>query len=263
MRSINQSSFLKILSGLDYEFLINGFSFRLSEDIQIWSGGFNSLHSLKFYHSKFKSVYFNNIKLSSSVIFSECTFDSIKIDASSIISIEFKNCTIGELTVSHNRDIEEILIGGCKINQLAIVDNSKLEILHIGCDNLLDQAIVKNNGGRNSGQSRFFLCPERFNDIEIDSLTAGLFEVGTFGQFSNLKIDNITSDKIVFKNCFDHTANVSIGDFKPFRDRKSILRISHSYLSSSNFANDFLTRQNIFLELENSTIDYTSSRLAP
>jgi hypothetical protein len=262
MRSINQSSFLKILSGLDYEFLINGFSFRLFEDIQVWSAGFNSLHSLKFYQSKFKSVYFNDIKLSSSVIFTECTFDSIKIDASSINSIEFKNCIIDELIVSHNRDIEVLLIGGCKINHLTIFDNIKLEILHIGCDNLLDQAIVKNNGEKNSGESRFFLCPERFNDIEIDSLTTSLFEIGTFGQFSNLRIANITSDQVVFKNCFDHTANVSIGDFKSLSDRKSILRISHSYLSSSNFTSDVLTRQNVFLELENSTIDYNSSRLA-
>jgi hypothetical protein len=263
MRSINQSSFLKILSGHDYEFLINGFSFKLSEDVQISNSVFNSLHILKFVQSRFKSIYFSDIKLSSRVVFYECTFDSIKIESSSINSIEFKNCIIDKLIVSENKDIEEILIGGSKINNINIIGNNKLEVLHIGCDNLLDQATVKNNGKENSGQSRFFLCPELFNDIEIDSLTTSLFEIGTFGQFSNLRIDNITSDQVVFKNCFDYSAKVKLGNFKPLSDQKSILRITDSYLSSSNFDNDFLTRQNIFLELENSTIDYNLSRLVP
>ena len=131
MRSINQSSFLKILSGLDYEFLIHGFKFKLSEDVKFMSSTFNSLHTLMFEQSKFKSMCLSDIRLSSRVVFNECTFDSILIESSSINSAEFKNCVIDKLIVRENKDIEEILIGGSKMNILSIIGNNKLEVFNI------------------------------------------------------------------------------------------------------------------------------------
>lgn len=262
MRSIDQASFFKVLSGQDYEFLINGFSFRMFEDVRIKNSRCSSAHTLKFGNSRFKSVFFSDLELSSNVVFNHCTFETIEIAYSGIQSIQFKNCIIDKLLVSRNKWFNELLLADSQINTLLIKDNNKIDVLHIGCDNLLDQAQIMNNGESNANQSRFFLCPERFNDITVKNLKAGRFELGTFGQFSNLNIDNITSDEVIFKNCFEKSNNVRIGDFKPFSKIISEVKISDSYLNSSNFTNDFFSRENILIELENSIIYHNSSKIA-
>ncbi len=262
MRSIDQSGFFKILSGQDYEFLINGFSFRMFEDVRIKNSRCSSAHSLKFGNSRFKSVFFSDLELNSNIVFNHCTFETIAIEHSGIQSMQFKNCVIDKLLVSCNKWVNELLLADSQINTLLINDNNKIDQLHIGCDNLLDQAQIMNNGESNANQSRFFLCPERFNDIIVNNLKAAHFELGTFGQFSNLNIDNVTADEVIFKNCFEKSNNVQIGDFKPLSKESSIVKISDSYLNSSIFTNDFLSRKSILIELENSTIDHNSGKFA-
>ncbi|WP_157716194.1 hypothetical protein [Roseivirga echinicomitans] len=192
--------------------------------------------------------------ISSRWSFENCHFDELIIESSTVANIEFENCVIGDLMYKFNRNAGALKIHSCKVNHLEYLSNSKFDVLHIGCNNLLDKVNILNNGAENTGESEFYLCPEKFNAIRIEKLTASKLEIGTFGEYSNLFLNEIRTDHLLLRNCYSKNANVIFKKVRPKSENRGVLQFMDSTIGASVFENDFF-KSYFSVEYKNSSID--------
>ncbi|KYG82040.1 hypothetical protein EV198_2651 [Roseivirga ehrenbergii] len=254
MRALSQSNFLKIIEGKDYDFLINGFAFSLKESVHLSNGQFHSPHIYHFKNCRFPELVVSESDISSHWIFENCQFNEVAIESSRVANIEFENCVISDLVYKFNPDAGALRIHACKIDHLEYLSNSKFHSLHIGCNNLLDKVNILNNGIDNTSTSEFYLCPEKFNAIRVERLTASKMEIGTFGEYSNLFLNEIHADHLLLRNCHSKNSKVVFKKIKPKSESGGLLQLLDSTIGASVFEDDFF-KSFFSVEYKNSTID--------
>tara|TARA_R110001592_G_scaffold343906_1_gene634787 strand:+ start:6447 stop:7232 length:786 start_codon:yes stop_codon:yes gene_type:complete len=254
MRALSQSDFLKVIEGRDYEFLINGYPFKLKESVHLSDGQFHSQHKYHFKNCRLPKLIVSGTDISSQWSFENCVFDELVIESSSVANIEFENCVIGDLVYKFNQNAGALKIHACKVNHLEYLSNSKFDLLHIGCNNLLDKVNILNNGAENTDESEFYLCPEKFNAIRIENLTASKLEIGTFGEYSNLFLSEIKTDHLLLRNCNSKNSKVVFKKVRPKSKNRGVLQFLDSTISASVFDNDFF-KSYFSVEYKNSSID--------
>ncbi|MGW8122335.1 hypothetical protein ACV07N_06700 [Roseivirga echinicomitans] len=240
MRNLSQYNFLKIVEGRDYEFLINGYPFTLKEAVHLENGQFHSPHKYYFKGCRYSTLKISDTKISSHWSFQNCHIDELVVSSSSVASFEFKNCVIGNLIYKSNNDAGILEINASKINQLEYLSNTKFKTLHIGCDNFLDKVNILDNGAANTEESNFYLCPEEFNAIRIERLTSSVLEIGTFGEYSNLFLNEVIVDHLRLKNCHSKNSEVLFKKVRPRHKSEGVLQFLDSTIDVSVFENDFI-----------------------
>lgn len=256
MRTLSQSNFLKIIEGKDYEFLINGYPFDLKSPVHLANQHFYSQHFYHFKNCRLPKLTVSETHVSSHWSFENCQFDELVIESSRVTNLEFYDCVIGSLLYRFNEDAGVLKINACKINRLEYLSNSKFDLLHIGCNNLLDKVNIVNNGVKNTDESKFFLCPEKFNTIRIEKLTASKLEIGTFGEYSNLFLYEIKTDHLLLKNCHSKKSKVVFKKVSPKNQNKGVLQFLDSTIGDSVFESDFF-KSYFSVEYKNSSVgDY-------
>lgn len=254
MRALNQSDFLKIIEGRDYEFLINGYPFELKESVCLSNQQFHSQHNYHFKNCRLPKLIVSETDVLSRWSFENCHFDELVIESSNVTNIEFENCIIDDLMYRFNQNAGALKINACKVNHLEYLSNSKFDLLHIGCNNLLDKVNILNNGSENTDESEFYLCPEKFNAIRIEKLTASKLEIGTFGEYSNLFLNEIRTDHLLLRNCNSKNSKVVFKKVRPKSQNRGVLQFMDSTIGASVFENDFF-KSYFSVEYKNSSID--------
>ncbi|KOF02699.1 hypothetical protein OB69_10305 [Roseivirga seohaensis subsp. aquiponti] len=254
MRTLSQSNFIKIIEGKDYDFLINGFAFSLKEPVQLENGQFHSQHIYHFKNCRLPQLIVSESDVSSQWVFENCQIDEVAIESSRVANIQFENCVIGDLVYKFNPDAGALRIHACKIDHLEYLSNSKFHSLYIGCNNLLDKVNILNNGIDNTSASEFYLCPEKFNAIRIEKLTASKMEIGTFGEYSNLYLNEIRADHLLLRNCHSNNSKVIFKRIRPKSKNGGLLQLIDSTVGASVFEDDFF-KSYFSVEYKNSTID--------
>lgn len=254
MRIISQKNFLKILSGGDYEFLINRYSFELMNGINASNLKSDSAHKLHFDKCKFKSFVCSESVLKSTIVFKNCTFNRVEFNHSELESLTFDNCTFDQLIFKSNSNIGSLTLGGCKVNRLTIEDNQRFHLIHIGCENLLDKADIKNNGQLNNREAKLYLCPEEFNKIDIAYLKVDKVEVGTLGRYSDFKLNNIWAEEVLLSNCDDSVVNAAFMNIQPIYGDKIIVKLLNSRIKADIFQSDLYQHDSIKFDLDSASI---------
>ena len=253
MRNINPSEFAKIIEGRDYEFLINGYGFRLKHDVELRRLMLDSRHIFRFQGCHFQSLSIEDSNLSSRWIFDNCSFKEIRVKSSRINRLELTNCIIEDFSYEDNSQAGTLKIGACRIKMLRYLKNLKFSRLEIGCENLLDQVEIKENGINNSISSSFYLCPEKFNQIRIDDFSVHDFEIGTFGEYSNLHLNKINADSVTLRNCNSDNSTVLFQNFSPLKKKAGLLKLANSKIRHSVFDKDFF-KNFLSVEITNSEV---------
>ena len=259
MRTLSQSNFLKIIEGRDYEFLINGYPFDLRESVHLVNRQLHSQHHYHFKNCRLSTFTVSDTDISSHWSFENCQFDELVVESSRVANFEFHNCIMGDVLYKSNEDAGVLKIHGCKINYLEYLSNPKFDLLHIGCNNLLDKVNIIDNGAKNTDDSKFYLCPEKFNAIRIERLAASKLEIGTFGEYSNLFLSEIQTDHLLLRNCNNKNSKVTFKRVSPKSQKGSVLQFLDSTIGASVFENDFF---NSYLSVEYKNSSITNFALA-
>ena len=253
MRTLRAKDFLKIVTGQDLEFRMGAYAFRLSEDVSLH--GVNIAHHFTFSGCKFKELHLDDATVSGSLIFENCDLKSLEIVNSDFNEVEVNNCRMDSLHISGNEAIGSLSVNASFINRLELRENKRFERLHVGCANEIQKALLTANGFKNEqgDRSSVYLCPERFNHLEVDQLNSGKVEFGTFGEFAHMRVNEVTASEVKLENCSNAKSDVVFTNIRPKTEKGTKFSIANSEIGPEVFTNGELKKFDQF-SVENSSI---------
>lgn len=253
MRTLKAKDFLKIVTGQDLEFRMTSYVFRLAEDVSLH--GVDVEHNFVFTGCRFKEVHLDDASISGSLAFQNCELKSLEIINSKFNEVAVSDSRLDSLHICSNSTIGSLSVNASLINQLEIRENKTFERLHIGCANEIQKAVLKSNGFKNEqgDRSSVYLCPDRFNHLEIDRLNSGKVEFGTFGEFAHMRVNELTASEVKLDNCCNASSDVVFTNIRPKSEKGTKFSIANSNIGPDVFANGELKKFDQF-SVENSSI---------
>jgi len=253
MRTLHAKDFLKIVTGKDLEFRMNAYVFRLAEDVSLH--GVSIVHHFTFKGCFFKEVHIDDANISGTLEFENCELKSLEIINSEFNEVALRECRMDSFQVCNNEAIGSLSINSSLINRLEVSDNRRFESLHVGCANEIQKALLTSNGFKNEQgeRSSVYLCPERFNHLEIDRLNSGRVEFGTFGEFAHMRVNEVTANEVKLDNCSNAKSDVVFTNIRPKTNKGTRFSIANSQIGPEVFANGEIKKFDQF-SVENSSI---------
>lgn len=253
MRTLRAKDFLKIVTGQDLEFRMSAYEFRLCEDISLH--GVEISHQFTFTGCKFKELHLDDVNMAGALDFQNCELKSLEIVNSDFNEVAVSNCRMDALHICSNEAIGSLSINASFINHLEIRGNKRFERLHVGCANEIQKALLNSNGFKNEqgDRSTVYLCPERFNHLEIDRLNSGRVEFGTFGEFAHMRVNEVTASEVKLDNCNTTNSDVVFTNIRPKTEKGTKFSIANSNIGPEVFANGEIKKFDQF-SVENSSI---------
>ena len=253
MRSLRAKDFLKIITGRDLEFRMNPYRFKLLEDVNL--DNVEVIHDLEFGQCQFRKVTLNQVKLTGAISFTDSQLKCLEITQSDFREIKIKDARMNRLLVKGNTAIGSLWVNGSMINELEVSENQRFETLHIGCANEIQRAVLNSNGFHNGqgSSSQVYLCPERFNHLEVDRLNSGKVEFGTFGEFAHMRVNDVVASEVALENCCNEKSDVLFTNIRPNEEGGSRFKIANSNIGPAVLANSELKRFK-HIQVENSSI---------
>ena len=159
------------------------------------------------------------------------------------------------LHISGNEAIGSLSVNASLINRLELRENKRFERLHVGCANEIQKALLTSNGFKNEqgDRSSVYLCPERFNHLEVDQLNSGIVEFGTFGEFAHMRVNEVTASEVKLENCSNAKSDVVFTNIRPKTEKGTKFSIANSEIGPEVFTNGELKKFDQF-SVENSSI---------
>lgn len=227
-REINGKSIKKIFKGKDLEFRIAPYQLKALDHVSLSEE--HIPNSLTFTNCSFRNLEFYKSRFSGNLTFEGCQIDKLVIKKSQLSSLCLEYCVINELVIKGAEEMHEFVLNESKCNKLTIKDNLIFKLIRIGCGSEVVKGKIVQNGHitKNSFDSEIFFCPESFEQMTINDNCAETFEVGTFGEFANLKIERNKANAVVFSNCNPDRSFVYIDQIQPFKKEQSSFRIVNS-----------------------------------
>jgi len=253
MRTLKAKDFLKIVTGNDLEFRMTSYAFRLAEDVSLH--GVSVAHNFTFKGCKFKEVHLDDVSVTGSLTFEDCELKSLEVVNSDFSEIAVSESRMDSLHICGNEAIGSLSVDGSMINRLEVRDNKRFERLHVGCANEIQKALLTSNGFKNEqgDQSSVYLCPERFNHLEIDRLNSGRVEFGTFGEFAHMRVNELTAAEVKLENCSNAKSDVLFTNIRPKSEKGTKFSIANSTIGPEVFADGEIKKFDQF-SVENSSI---------
>jgi hypothetical protein len=232
MRTLRAKDFLKIVTGNDLEFRMTSYQFQLEDHVLI-----------------------ENVTVKGSLTFEDCQAKSLGIELSEFEKVALQGVRTNRFYVRDNRSIGSLNIDASLINELDVSGNHRFDTLHIGCANEIKKALLTSNGFHNGhgDSSHVYLCPERFCHLEIDRLNSGKLEFGTFGEFSKMRVNDVTANEVALDNCTNANSDVVFTNIRPKEQGATKFRISNSNIGPEVLTNSEVKEFDQF-SVENSSI---------
>ncbi|OEK06319.1 pentapeptide repeat-containing protein [Roseivirga misakiensis] len=223
MRRINQKQFLRIIKGEDLEFRISPFPFKLNEPLIIREA--HLPYDLFFQDCKLDSLKFINCKFSGDLKLERTQIKSMTFESCQLHDFKINETDISSLEIKNGCEFKSLAIGDSAIDKIEVTDNPIYELIHLGCGNSIKTCYLLNNGdvSRNSFSTKVFLCPERFDFIEIDGVITDLLHVGTFGEYAQLKFKDIHAEIVLIEGCNSDLSKVNFENISPLDKEASAL----------------------------------------
>ncbi|WP_422355980.1 hypothetical protein [Roseivirga pacifica] len=232
-RLLNSKQVKDIFKGKDLEFRIVPYEFKIGATVSLKDQ--HVPKPLTFENCYFKELIFDGTRASASLRFVNCRIDRFSLINSQLHSVEFEHCRLGELEVTGSQEFYEFRLNSSKCDSLKVTDNPIYKRIHIGCGSFIKKGVVTSNGsiGKNSFESEIFFCPECFNEMLITDNCSEILEVGTFGEYANLRIERNKANMVVFSNCDPKYSVVSIEHIEPFKKENSSIEVVNSEVLDS------------------------------
>ncbi len=256
MRKINSKQFLRILKGEDLEFRINPYPFGVDRTVLV--ADVHLPYDLSFENCRFKNVIFKNCHFSGDFQMDNIFAKSFRLENCQLQNVSVSNSELNHFTIVGARELRELIIKNSDLNIIEVSENPIYETIHLGCGNNVRSCKLQKNGiaGKNSFTTKVFICPERFDDIEMSNSTTDLLHIGSFGQYAQMKIDNVSAEVVLIENCSSELSKVSFNEIKPL-DKES----SAFHLVNTTFDQEVFTHS-IFQNYKTTKIHHNKVDLA-
>lgn len=215
MRKINLKQFLRILKGEDLEFRITSFSFKI--DRAVFIEDIHLPYDLDFSHCEFENVQFNNCHFSGDFQLNQSKSKSLSFHNCQLQNLTIVNSTLNSVEICDSRELRELIIRSSNITSIDVLRNPIYETLHLGCENNIRNCQLLDNGApeKNSFATKVFICPEKFEIINIERVTSDLLHIGNFGQYAHMQIKDVNSEVVFIDNCSTELSKVSFVNVRP------------------------------------------------
>ncbi|GEM_PF-5454647 len=214
MRTLNYAQFKRILTGIDLEYRITGFSLSLDRKAK-----FTDLHipyDLNFFECQFQSLEFENCRFSGNITFDHSSCQSLEFNSCQLQNVVLKDAELDTLKLSDSSEVRKLDVYNSLINQVSLKSNPIFQEVALGCKNKIRKCSITDLGSPsvNSFQTTVYLCPEQFESFVLNSINTDVIHIGTFGNYSKLSLANIQADYVMFENCNSDTSQIEIIDLK-------------------------------------------------
>jgi len=256
MRRINRKQFLKIIKGEDLEFRISPFAFWLIESVVI--DNTHLPYDLIFENSKFENLSFVNCHFSGDILIDNSKSKSLTFDTCQLHSLEIKNADVTSLEIKNAYEINGLIINDSAIDKLHLVDNPIYELIHLGCGNSIKNCILMNNGdsAKNSFSTKLFMCPERFDSIQVENITTDLLHIGTFGQYAHLSITDSNAEVVLIEECSPGLSKVNFENIQPLDKEASAIHLINTVFDQELFGQHAFNNYKV-TKMHHSPVDLT------
>ncbi|MFY0593773.1 hypothetical protein [Roseivirga sp.] len=239
MRRLNRKQFLKVIKGEDLEFRINSFSFKLHESVVI--SDVHLPYDLTLESCKLENLTFINCRFSGDLEIQSSKLESLKFESCQLHSLAINKSDISSIIVKNSTELNSLRIGDNDINKIEITDNPIYELIHLGCGNNIKECNLWNNGdpSKNSFSTKLFLCPERFDSIQVDQMTIDLLHIGTFGEYAHFSLANLKVDIILIEGCSPDLSKVSFKNIEPIDKSGGAIHLVNTAYDQDLFGDAF------------------------
>lgn len=228
MRKINKKQFLKILKGEDLEFRISPFPFRLSQSVHI--AGIHLPYNLDFKDCIMDHVVFSDCRFSGNIMINDARLKSLGFMACRLHDVAIDSCSIGSFTLEKSSELKELILKSSDIHKVLIDSNPIYETIHIGCENNVRDCQLSNNGEpeQNSFSTKVFICPEKFENIDLYNLTTEALHIGTFGEYAKFSVKDVNAEVVLIDGCSAELSKVQFENVRPLDVSVSALHFINS-----------------------------------